>query len=227
MLAGLPFILTVAHVADEIDNSEHIFVPADEGFISVAGAFTRHRLPASGKRSDDLIDIAVCKLFTSTANQLHPSISFLEESDCDFKGGIPLTHPVTFAGYPWRKSKTQPGSGRVESEFATFTGSHVDSSNYPHLGYSSRNHITVRFRRKKSFLMRTQRINMAMLPHGISGGGVFSWNTEAAAAGEPASIKLCGICMSYHAEDNIMVATRLSRYVEVIYRSIDYMVKAP
>jgi hypothetical protein len=175
------------------------------------------RLPESGRRSEDLLDVAFCNLEEDCVAELHSSCRILERADV-FLEAMPVTrNTYTFAGYPWRK--TNATAERIETQFETNTGMEAKASEYEALGLNRSEHIAIRFHRRKTFLFRTRRVGTATLPHGMSGGGIYAW-TEAALEKWPVQLPLAGIGHTYLPEKSLLIGTRLHVYVAGIFKCL-------
>jgi hypothetical protein len=207
------FLLTAAHVTDR-QSEGTLLIPGQRGFMPANGYFSAMRLPASGRRSDDKLDVAYFLLDSDCVNDLHPHCTVLERPDVSLEADPPLLTYYTFAGYPWRKGRV--GEGIVATDFRTFTGGEADKSEYKVLGLTRSRHIAIRFNRKRTFSQRLGRVITSPLPHGMSGGGVYVWNQEALKKW-PVRLPLAGIATEFIPDRSLLVATRLRVYVRCIF----------
>ena len=207
------FLLTTAHVAD-LQNEGTLLIPGQRGFIPPNGYVSSMRLPASGRRTDDKLDVAYFWLDQDCVNDLHADCTVLERQDVSLEAE-PLLHTIyTFAGYPWRRGRVSEGS--VATDFTTFSGIEAKPSEYKALGLLRSRHIAIRFHRRRTFSVRLGRVITSPLPHGMSGGGVYAWSQESLQTW-PVRLPLVGIVSEGVPERSLLIATRLHVYIGCIF----------
>jgi len=209
------FLLTAAHVIDQQEDGT-LLMPGKQGFMPMNGRFSSMRLPASGRRSDDKLDVAYCWLDNDCAAKLDSCCMVLEREDVSLEAKPDRRTEYTFAGFPWRK--TNVTEGRVETNSQTLTGIEAKTSEYETMGLSRSLHIAIRFHRRRTFHQGTRRVGTAPLPHGMSGGGVYAW-TEEALRTSPVRLPLIGIANTYIPERSLLIATRFHVYVGCIFHN--------
>jgi hypothetical protein len=209
------FLLTAAHVTDRQDEGT-LLIPGERGFIPANGFASAMRLPPSGRRADDKLDVAYYWLDRGCVDDLHPDCTVLERQDMSLEAEPPVHTDYTFAGYPWRKGRLSKGA--VGTEFTTFTGGEANQSEYEALGLSRSLHIAIRFNRKRAYCQRTGRVTMSPLPDGISGGGVYAWSPEALRT-SPVRLPLVGVATEFVPDRSLLVATRLHVFVGCIFHN--------
>ncbi len=74
------FLLTAAHVTDR-QNEGTLLIPGRSGFMPVDGSFSSMRLPPSGRRSDDKLDVAYFWLDDDCVGNLDSRCCVLERPD--------------------------------------------------------------------------------------------------------------------------------------------------
>ncbi|MBI3414577.1 MAG: hypothetical protein HY043_04530 [Verrucomicrobia bacterium] len=214
-IVNRPFLLTAAHVTDyECEGA--LLIPGKHGFMQITGDFAAMRLPPSGRRADDKLDVAYFGLDDDCASNLHSDRAALERSDVLLEAEPVRRTAYTLAGYPWRKAQTVVG--RIEADFCTLSGVEAKKSEYEAMGLSRSMHIAVRFHRRRTFHDRKRRVMTAPLPHGMSGGGVYVWNEEAMKKW-PIRLPLVGIANEYIPERSLLIATRLHVYISCIFHN--------
>ena len=206
------FLLTAAHVFDN-QADELLFIPGKAGFMPASGLYSFSRLPFSCNRADDNLDIGYILLDDCCTENLHSNCSILERKDVSLEATPSHRTTYTFAGYPWRKSKTSESS--IETSFVTFSGIEAQNVDYEQLGLSRANHIAIKHNRRRSYSTKLKRMLAAPLPSGMSGGGVYIWNDDAIQTW-PVRLPLVGIANEFIPEKNILIATRLHVYVQYI-----------
>lgn len=204
------FLLTAAHVTDEQD----IMIPGREGLVDLVGHYSYTRRPLSGERLGDRYDIAFVRLDDELAADLHPVFTFLDAPDAGLDDLMTPGDAYSVIGFPARRSST---SGRfAETSLLTLTGSGVPATQYEALGFSTRHHLVLQFRRKKALDSVSGRRTPPCLPEGMSGGGIFAWSKELPALRHFGSPHLAGIVHGYDASKSVFLGTRLLCYLRCI-----------
>jgi hypothetical protein len=209
------FLLTAAHVTDR-QNEGTLLIPGQRSFIAATGYFSSMRLPASGRRADDKLDVAFFLLDNDCVKELHPHCRVLGRRDVSLEADPPLRTDYTFAGYPSQKSRVRERA--LETDFRTFTGGEAKQSEYEALGLNRSLHIVIRFNRKQTLSQKSGRASTFPLPHGMSGGGVYAWSQEALKTW-PVRLPLVGIATEFVPDRSLLVATRLHVYVGCIFHN--------
>lgn len=93
------FLLTAAHVTDRQDEGD-LLIPGQQGFRQVTGWFSSMRMPPSGQRADDKLDVAYFRLDDDCINDLHADCQVLERKT-----------------YPWTRSRAA-NDGRHQAHSA-------------------------------------------------------------------------------------------------------------
>jgi hypothetical protein len=171
------------------------------------------KVPASGLREHDKLDVAYFCLDDDCANELHPRLKVLSRAQVTLEKEPVHRLQYTFAGYPWRKSIVRGNC--VETNSWTFTGMEVRKDSYQGLGLNRKEHIAIRFNRKRALHDRKREQMVAPLPHGMSGGGVYAW-TDSALAASPVRLPLAGIANQFIPDRALLIATRLHVYINCI-----------
>jgi hypothetical protein len=212
-IQGELFLLTAAHVTD-YEQVGRILIPGVQGLIAPHGSFAHLAVAAGGKRLDDKLDIAYYRLNREILNELPSTLKPLQREDVALFDSLTEGDIYSFSGYPYRKTRLR--GDRIETEFFSYAGCAVDDQTYQKLGYDPRMHIVIRFERKHAYSRDGFRITPP-LPHGVSGGGVFSWRKDAFVGGDPEERRLVGIAHTYHTTQNCLIGTRLNAFVSCIY----------
>jgi hypothetical protein len=209
------FLVTAAHVTDRRDDGL-LCIPAKDQFMQITGSFASMRIPESGRRTDDRLDVAYYCLDDDCARNLNSECCILERGDVFLEGEPNYYTNYTFTGYPWRQSSVT--HDRVVTAFNTITGLEVHANEYAALGLSRSRHIAIHYRRRRVFSAKNRKTFMGALPHGMSGGGVYIWSEEALRERKPC-LPLAGIATEYHPERGLLVATRLHVFVRCIFHN--------
>lgn len=209
------FLLTAAHVTDRWSEGT-LMIPGRDRFIPVQGSFACTKLPDSAERREDALDIAYVWLDADCVKELHPDCQVLERGDASLECRYQRNVTYTFAGYPWRKSKSK--DGEISTEFYTMSGFSAPISDYETSGLDTKSHIAIRFRRQKVFYPARKKIMRAPHPAGMSGGGAYFWSPEVLSM-TPSRLPLAGVVNAYYRDRSLLVATRLHVYVACIFHN--------
>jgi hypothetical protein len=209
-------LLTAAHVTD-FNKSYDLLIPGVRVLIDLSGHFADMRLPESGKRLDDRYDIAYYRLDHDVAQNIHADFTILGPEDADITDTAAKGDSYSMIGFPATKSDI--GNGTASADLLVLSGEACDSTLYSKLHLSVKDHLIVRYRRKKGTHASTGNRTMAPSPHGMSGGGVFAWSKRLPDPTALAIPKLVAILTEYRPEHNVFVATRLHCYLACIAKN--------
>lgn len=203
------FLLTAAHVIDHLEQGKHLLIPnSDNEIRPIEGCYSY--LHAS-VRQQDLLDYGYFRLDKDFACSLSEQFYFVREQEFGIKSSYSISDVFSFAGYPFRKANV--AGDFAKTEFYAYGAIHVDSEQYDRLGCRRDANIVAGFDRNKSFSPDANRIELPVLPHGISGGGVFLWPQAI-----PMDRRLVGIAHQWEKE-GYFIATRLEIFLEAILRN--------
>ncbi|WP_415887609.1 hypothetical protein ACMXYO_05850 [Neptuniibacter sp. QD37_6] len=209
---GHTFLLTAAHVMDQLESADLLIPCKNDEIRSIEGSYAY--IKSSGDRENDKYDFGYFKLDKEFASNINKQFYVVKEHEF----GIELVYAekelFSFVGYPHRKSNVSGELATTESyAYGTY---HADLSEYAQLGYKLEDHIVTKYNRKNSFNPKAGRVELSVLPHGISGGGVFIWPVDTHIP--PRNRKLVAIGHSWKT-DGYFVATRLEVFLEAILRN--------
>ncbi len=209
---GSAFLLTAAHVIDEIEDAVLLVPHANNEIKSIEGTYAYIR-PA-GDRDDDFLDYGYFKLDDQFLEGLKEHFYFVREDEL----GVQKYYSeelFSFVGYPYRKSNVSGGHASTDSfAYGTY---HADSSEYKRFGFPNDTNIVTKFNRKNSINPKVGRVELPVLPHGISGGGIFIWPRGVAEI-PPNNRKLVGIGHTWKKE-GYFIGTRIEICLEAILRN--------
>lgn len=214
------FLLTAAHVTD-FRKDGLLLIPGKDGLTRIIGHFCHLAVPRGLKRLDDKEDISYFHLASDLAENLHKSIIPLRRENLFITDNLLEGDIYSFAGYPWRKSKLI--NGQAITELFIFTGGAAPERKYKLLGYDNHLHLLIKFARKKCF-MRGKKVT-ALLPHGISGGGVFRWPKDIMKRPRQGELSLVAIAHSYYEKQNCLAGTNLKIYLACIFRNNPHLIE--
>ena len=211
---GQVFLLTAAHVIDELANGAALLIPHRNNEIrELEGSYAYWK--ARGDRSSDIHDYGYFKLDEEFALGLRELFYFVNEHEFGIKEAYEPFDLFTFAGFPFRKSNV---SGRTAStEFFAYNSTHASPSVYEKIGCSLGANIVSRFNRKQGYNPHAKLMQLPVLPHGICGGGVFVWPSTFAKL-PPSDRRLVGVGHTFKKE-GLFIATRLEIFLNAILRN--------
>jgi hypothetical protein len=208
-------LLTAAHVLDGGDDSD-LRAGVNKSFVSLDGMWYRTRLPFSGNREHDKVDIGYCILEDDeTLSELQSSDRVLNRSDVILNEPLPGLSLRT-CGYPVSRIKFGDDHS-VITDLTSVEGDEITPEDYEELGLDPKINIAMRYNRKRMFSPRLAR---TMTPvqklEGMSGGGIF---VEAFDDQPPfVKFKLVGITTNHSkVNPSIIYGTRLTEFVKGIH----------
>lgn len=210
------FLLTAAHVTDR-SVTGILLIPTIDGIAPIRGYLYDYLPSKYHTRDQDTEDIAYYRLDSNFLDQLDPSYPPIGLNDLLLSDHLEDGDYFTFAGYPWRKTKSS--NGLHESEIVTYTGHALSKEQYEKFNYDRIIHIVIRMRKRKTYSTLYQSHQTAPHPQGISGGAVLSWPRSFYDRHFQPDLKLAGICHSFRRQDNLLVSTRIIAYLLLILRN--------
>jgi hypothetical protein len=214
-ISGQFILLSAAHVLDAGDDAD-LRAGVNKSFISLAGMWFRTRLPPSGNREHDKVDIGYCVLEDDeTLSELQSSQRVLRRSD------VILTEPMPglslrVCGYPVTRIEFGDDHS-VTTDLTSVEGHEITPEEYEELGLDPKVNIAMRYNRKRMFSSRLARtITPVHKLEGMSGGGIF----VEASDDQPPFVKfqLVGITTNHSkVNPSIVYGTRLTEFVKRIH----------
>lgn len=145
-LGGFKFLLTAAHVTDRAATGD-LIVSGSERAIYLEGFHASGRLPSSGSRNNDLLDIAYFRLEESLVTQLNPFFTFLGINDLDLFDTTKAGDVYSMIGFPGGEPSV--AGEPISRERFTFTADARDPRFYRKHGYDTEHHILLHFPLRK------------------------------------------------------------------------------
>ncbi|WP_372832094.1 hypothetical protein [Pontibacterium sp.] len=210
---GHTFLLTAAHVVDELESADLLVPHADNEIKPIEGSYAY--VKSTGHRESDFLDYGYFKLDNNFAEALRGLFYIVKEHELGVDNSYAKGDLFTFAGYPHRKSNVD--GNRASTEFYAYGTYHASPVEYERLGYFEDANIVAKFNRKNSFSLKAKRKELPVLPHGISGGGVFIWPKKVSET-PPSNRRLVGIGHAWKKE-GYFIATRIEIFLEAILRN--------
>ena len=210
---GSSFLLTAAHVIDELEGADLLVPHAGNEIRSIDGSHSY--IKPSGRRSDDFLDYGYFKLDDGFLEGLKEHFYFVKEHELGVEKNYANKELFSFVGYPYRKSNVSGGRALTDSfAYGTY---HAEQFEYEDLGFPVDASIVTKFNRKNSFNPKKKRVELPVLPHGISGGGVFIWPRDMTEL-PPKNRKLVGVGHTWKKE-GYFIGTRVEIFLEAILRN--------
>jgi hypothetical protein len=207
------FALSAAHVTDFAKGGS-LFMPAADEIAPMNGSISYGKLPESGDRRDDRVDLAYFHLDENWRSEIHPDFTPASVNDLLLTNTAKTGNIHTFSGYPWRKTKHRGNT--FAGDQTTYTGHLLPPDIYQQLGYRREGHVLIRMRRNKTHSTRYGPNSPAARPEGVSGGAVCSWPAAFKDRVFAPRLKIAAIAHSYHEYYHCMAATRVIPLVMAI-----------
>jgi hypothetical protein len=216
------FLLSAAHVFDSGETG-NLYIPTSGSLEAMTGTIANTKLPPSGNRTDDRIDMAYFHLKSEWRDKLKDDVKPVSVDDLLLTDTAQTGNLHTFTGYPWRKT-TKVGVV-FSGDRTSYSGHLLPPDIYSRLGYSRVANVLIRLRRNKTDSTRYGPGSPAPHPEGVSGGAVLSWPTTFLERVESPRLKLAAIAHTYHEREHCMAGTRVISCVMVILRNNPHLVE--
>lgn len=205
-LHGEPFLLTAAHVTDELKNGT-LLTPTEAGLSPIEGYMAHIDLPPEVSRLDDTVDFAYYRLSSRSANDISHHFTALPQARTEL---IRSAHELTVcsaSGYPASKGKKNGES--LSSEIFSFRGVVAGQETYNNLGLSPEENIVIHFHKKRAVHPETLETFPTPGLKGISGGGIFAWPHGSEISGDWSLPRLVGIIHTFKEREGLIIGTTL------------------
>ncbi|MBU2986814.1 hypothetical protein KO528_15725 [Saccharophagus degradans] len=209
---GEVFIVTAGHVIDALEVG-YLMVPRLDGKIDgIKGVYSYLKRD----RASDYLDIGYFKLDKNYASELKAIFYAIPENEFGIKPIYSSKEFMSFGGFPYRKQNVAGGVATTKEYI--FGAYHADSVEYYELACNPEDNIVAKYNRKKAVNPHNGKIQVSVLPHGISGGGIFIWpaNTDQII---PSNRKLIGIGHTYKERGGYFIGTRLEVILGAILKN--------
>ncbi len=213
------FIISAAHVLDSF-KSHTILIPGREHLNEIFGAYSVTNLPEEGRGKDE-IDLGYFQFKNGQENELHESLLFLDEADCDPMDVTNDGDAYTVIGYPADLCELTPGKASTGITRVTCSG--VLDHRYEKLGLNADKHLLLQYRMKKGVSQRTLIPGVKFDFGGISGGGAFAWSKSLPDHRALAQPHLVGIVTAYAPHHNVFQVTRLGSVLSGIQKEFPHL----
>lgn len=214
-IANVHFLLSAAHVFDEFKNYE-ILIPGKDHLIALNGAYSTTKIPKSGSRQDDTLDLGFFVLEQEINSHLDAALLFLEEPDVDPLDETTAGDAYTVMGYPSDKSRSI--GGKAETEMFRITGEGIQDHRYRDKMLDPLKQILIQYRPRKAINSTTMLQPKKLDFGGMSGCGVFAWSKSLPETNYLEQPKLVGILTEYDPHRNVFVASRIHSIIAAIHK---------
>lgn len=212
-LHGEPFLLTAAHVTDEMGCGE-LQVPTKSGFSPIEGYVGFIDLPPELHRHQDSVDIAYYRLTSRFASELSSFFMPLpQERSQLITSALELT-VCSASGYPASKSKKN--GNECSSDIFSFRGVVAQQKTYDDFGLSPNKNIIIHFDKKIAVYPETLEAFPTPGLRGISGGGIFAWPKGSELSNDWSLPILVGIVHTYKEREGLIIGTTFLPVVTAI-----------
>ncbi len=209
-----PFLFTVAHVTDEINNGE-LLVPTISGLLPIDGYMAHIDLLPEMRRSEDIIDLAYYRLSSLFAKSLSAHFQPLPQQRSELILSALELSVCSVSGYPASKSKKK-GSNVYTSEIYSYRGVAADDSIYQKHKLNPDTNIIINFNKKQSVSPIDGEMYLPPKHKGVSGGAIFAWPHGQEISEDWSLPKLVGIFHTYKETEGLMIGTSLIGFMSAI-----------
>lgn len=213
------FVLSNAHVLSDGQYGKAQFLVGDGLSSTIGGVFLSSRLPASGNREDDLLDIAIVRLNSSTTELLKQAgYTFLGMNQVVTGHTQQPADSLLMAGYPASRTTNKIKGRKVEVRSLPFYFKAHGVTRTGRGRYSSDHHVFANYPRTKLLLTNhTGRVTGPM-PDGLSGSGMWLLGPDDGGRYRPS---LVAVFMEYDENRSLLVGTRIDYFIDIIRQRLD------
>ncbi len=218
------FLLTCAHVLDHLDDPTtgrtSLLSVLNGDLQPFAGTGSVSRMPATGGRERDRVDVTFLRLDDATAAGFRAQFAFWPVEAVAL--GVEASHDThyTFMGYPLRDAEPR-GKGMLRPQIQKITARSYAEADYHRVGVMPYSHVGIVM---DGAPMRDETGNvhqdrpLAPILNGLSGGGVFK-GVRRRELGQDVPVELVGLCMELPPEHpQSFLAVRITAALEGIRR---------
>jgi hypothetical protein len=206
-----PFLITAAHVTDELKNGE-LLVPTRDGLSPIEGYMAHIDLPPDIPRSDDNIDIAYYRLSSNFVALMCHEFWPLPPTKIELITSAQELSTCSIVGFPSSKSKKN-NDGVHTSNIFTYRGVRASEKEYKDHNLNPEQSILINFNRKNSISIESKNKILPPIPKGVSGGAIFAWPYGDEISEDWNIPKLVGIFHTYKQKNKLMIGTSLISFV--------------
>ncbi len=203
-LGDEPLVLSAAHVLDDATTDSPLYVGMHDSVRRVEGRWFRTRIPKSGLRQDDPVDVGIARLPRGALSAFDRD-SFLSVGELAPFRRLDEGSYAVVTGYPCKKQRWTRHLER-EANLYTITAACSGIEDYRKLGVDRSHAVVLGFDQKRSWTREGQRTAPKL--KGVSGGGL--WVLGRPNTNQEPVARLAGIFLEWHAGNvKRIVATRI------------------
>lgn len=214
------FIITAAHVIENFE--EKLYVRFEQNRITRI-EFELSINKINIHRKDDKTDIAILKLFDSTAQTLSGFYNFMDESELGINHQLEDSPLYLGFGYPTSQTNIHYKTKKITTEPTFFTTKPVELSIYNKLECTLDKNIIVHFNKNKFVNTLTQQLGTAPDLYGMSGGGLWYIPMQTLNPNQSLKKELVGILTEWPIKDRqFVISTRIDVITEMLRNTMNF-----
>jgi len=223
------FLISAAHVFDELRFNEGFYYVDPKGVLKVTGQFRLTKIPKGKTREDDILDVGVLKL-EGPGLPPYPAVDkYPLPVDYILPNALPREGKTYLVvGFPSTQSRVNPVHRNIASRVYGFHNISHPIDKYGRIGVAPETHIAIIFERKGS-VGPDGKPRWFPNPHGLSGSPVFllydhqeldDQKLEEQIPNEPKPVVVVGIAIEHRKHQNAIVATDIGSALAMINDAI-------
>lgn len=207
-------LVSAAHVLDGFrEGRSYYFYATPKSKRAIAGTALFSKLPLTGRRDDDIIDVVVV-LLEGDPDELPPFPEVGRDSlqlDLLAPQAVPrASKRYAFLGFPGSKGKVNPVARDVKSVAYSYLSSIAPPEVYAQLGLEETFHIVLPFDDRKIVSLDAKRINFPSVK-GMSGSPL--WELRSAKDG---GRRVVGVMIERREKENVVIAADIWFVVKIL-----------
>lgn len=211
--AGKDFLVSAAHVLDEMVSNPLFFYIAPGVTRNLSGDLIRPRV--MGSRNSDLIDVAVLMI----TGQDMPPYPDVDKHKLQISSLVPQNIPragkhYAIVGFPSSKSKPNPDAKTVKAIAYAYHNPSIDDMDYDRFGFDPKNHVLMSFDQKNGFDKNGRHVAFPN-PQGMSGSPLWElFDNDVQNANKEFSV--AGVGIEHRKDSRLMISTDIKYVLEMI-----------
>ena len=211
-----------AHVIADSQLGSTFFLLNDGTSMTVGGQTFFTKLPATNRRKDDPLDIAVVKLNPIiVANLIKSGYHFISINQVKTAHTLVRKDTLLIAGYPASKTKIHPIKNKIRFN-PLILRTIPFLKDLQKLNYSIVFHHVVEYPRNTFKETTTNKITRAPKPYGISGSGLWLLNQNSSSEYE---LILIGILSEYDDNRALLISTKVDLFIDLLRQKFDHTIQ--
>ncbi|TGM68661.1 hypothetical protein EHQ94_07055 [Leptospira meyeri] len=208
------FLISAAHTI--LDESPKIYLPFGDEVKHVGGNIVGTKLPASGFRNDDRIDLASLELQDSLIDDLKKYFTFIKIENTGLFLSPKEKYIYIITGFPHNKTKIIRNESIKSSSFSYFNSNLLNNNEkYIKTKTKFHSHLLMEFDKKQIINSEDVQIKTPKLD-GMSGCGFWCIPNLLPNNLNELPLLLAGIFIEHHESENVLVGTRIHIILELL-----------